>query len=82
MKAWLGFFTVLVVPSPKFQCQEVGSPMVVSANCTVWPGPGVVGLKTKVACEDAAMTVSVFVDFFDVVLSAAMRVIFRNPAAE
>ena len=31
-KAWLGFFAVLVDPSPKPHCQEVGLPEVVSAN--------------------------------------------------
>jgi hypothetical protein len=81
MNAWLGFFEVLVAPSPKFHRQEVGPPEVVSANCTVCPGPGVVGLWTKVAAEGAGITVRVFVALFEVVPLAAMRVIFRNPEA-
>jgi hypothetical protein len=72
---------VLVAPSPKFHCHEVGFPEVVSANCTVCPGPGVVGLKTKVAGEGEGITVRVLVAFFEVVLLAAMRVILRNPEA-
>jgi hypothetical protein len=31
---WLGFWTVLVDPSPKLHCQEVGEPVEVSVNCT------------------------------------------------
>jgi hypothetical protein len=81
MKAWLGFFAVLVAPSPKFHCQEVGFPEVVSANCTDCPGPGVAGLKTKVAGEGKGITVRVLVALFEVVLLATMRVIFRNPGA-
>jgi len=76
---WLGFLAVLVAPSPKLHCQEVGPPEVVSANCTVCPGPGVVGLKTNVAGESAGTTVTVFVAFFEMVLLAATRVILRNP---
>ncbi len=72
---------MLVAPSPKFHCQEVGLPEVVSANCTVCPGPGVVGLKTKVAGEGEGMTVRVFVAFFEVVPLAAVRVTLRNPEA-
>jgi hypothetical protein len=81
LKAWLGFFAALVAPSPNFHCQVVGFPEVVSANCTVCPGPGIVGLKTNVAGEGEGITVSVFVTFFEVVLLAAMRVTFRNPEA-
>jgi hypothetical protein len=35
---------VLVVPSPKFHCQEVGDPVEVSVNCTAWPAVGDAGL--------------------------------------
>jgi hypothetical protein len=38
---------VLVDPSPKFHCHEVGDPVDVSVNCTVWPATGEVGLKLK-----------------------------------
>jgi len=33
-KVWLGFWAVLVAPSPKFHCQDVGKPVDVSVNCT------------------------------------------------
>jgi hypothetical protein len=46
---WLGFWAVLVVPSPKFHDQEVGLPADVSVNCTDWPAAGEVGLKVKEA---------------------------------
>jgi hypothetical protein len=35
---------VLVEPSPKFHCQEVGVPVEVSVNWTVCPTLGVAGL--------------------------------------
>jgi len=44
VKAWLGFWEVLVPPSPKFHCQEVGLPVDVSANATDCPAAGDVGL--------------------------------------
>ena len=44
VKAWLGFWDVLVVPSPKFHSQEVGDPADVSVNWTTCPATGEVGL--------------------------------------
>jgi hypothetical protein len=41
---WLGFWLVLVDPSPKFHCQEVGAPTEVSVNCTACPAAGEAGL--------------------------------------
>jgi hypothetical protein len=82
MKAWLGFFEVLVAPSPKSHLQDEGDPGVVSANWTVWPGPGVDGLKTKVAGEGAGMTVRVLDVFFETVPLFAVSVIRRNPGVE
>jgi hypothetical protein len=32
IKEWLGFWTVLVDPSPKFHCHEVGEPVDLSRN--------------------------------------------------
>jgi hypothetical protein len=49
---WLGFWAVLVPPSPKFHCQEVGFPVEVSVNCTVWPAIGEAGLYVKAAARD------------------------------
>lgn len=43
MNVWLGFWAVLVAPSPKFHCHEVGEPVEVSVNCTAWPATGEVG---------------------------------------
>jgi hypothetical protein len=31
---WLGFWEVLVPPSPKFHCHDVGLPVDVSVYCT------------------------------------------------
>jgi hypothetical protein len=72
---------VLVAPSPKSHRQEVGLPEVVSANWTFCPGPGVEGLKTKVAGEGAGKTVSVRDAFFETVPLPAVRIILRNPEA-
>ena len=44
VKAWLGFWAVLVFPSPKFHCQELGLPVDVSVNWTDCPAAGDVGL--------------------------------------
>jgi len=44
VKAWLGFWEVLVDPSLKFHCQKVGPPVDVSVNCTAWPAVGEAGL--------------------------------------
>jgi hypothetical protein len=60
-KAWLGFWAVLVAPSPKFHSQEVGLPAEVSVNCTDCPAAGEAGLKVKDAVGvDAGLTVSVW----------------------
>ena len=44
VKVWLGFRIVLVVPSLKFHCQDVGLPIDVSVNCIAWPATGEAGL--------------------------------------
>jgi hypothetical protein len=79
-KAWLGFLTVLVVPSPKSHCQEVGSPEVVSANCTTCFAVGEMGLNTKVAGSIAGMTVMVRLACLMLLTFLAISVIFLNPA--
>jgi hypothetical protein len=56
---WLGFLVVLVVPSPKCHCQEVGVPVEVSVNCTAWPAPGEDGLYVNEAEEAEGITVIV-----------------------
>lgn len=61
---WLGFLDVLTAPLPKFQFQEIGPPVDVSVNCTVWPASGAVGLKEKEAVRDVAEeTVIAWLDF-------------------
>jgi hypothetical protein len=40
---WLGFWYVLVTPSPKLHSQEEGVPADVSVNWTVCPAEGSVG---------------------------------------
>ena len=49
--AWLGSRDVLVVPSPKLYCQEVGDPVDVSVNCTAWPAAGDKGLYVNDAAR-------------------------------
>jgi hypothetical protein len=71
---------LLVEPSPNVHRQEVGPPAVVSANCTVCPGPGVVGLNANVAGIGACTTAIVRLAFFELVPLPATKVIFRNPA--
>ena len=44
VNVWLGFCAVLVAPSPKFHCHEVGVPVDVSVNATARPGAGKAGL--------------------------------------
>jgi hypothetical protein len=41
---WLGFWYVLVTPSPKFHSQKEGVPAEVSVNCTACPTAGEAGL--------------------------------------
>lgn len=59
VKTCVGFFAVLVPPSPKSHSQEVGSPADVSANITVCPIVGEAGLNAKVAVAGAGMMVIV-----------------------
>ena len=77
-----GFLALLVDPSPKSHFQEVGSPDVVSANWTVCPGPGVVGLKMKDAEVAAGMMVMLLDDVREPVLLLATKLTFRNPAVK
>ena len=65
MKTCVGFFAVLVAPSPKSHCQEVGSPGVVSANITDCPTAGEVGLNTKDAVDGAGMIAIVLIVLFE-----------------
>jgi hypothetical protein len=73
--AWLGFLTVLVAPSPKFHCQEVGLPEDVSANCMICPTLGEDGLYTNDAVAAAGTIVIVLFALLEPELFVAMRVI-------
>jgi hypothetical protein len=73
--AWLGFWAVLVVPSPKFHCQEVGDPVEVSENCTACPAIGAAGEKVKEDdSTDMDATVSVWLPYFGPELEPAVSV--------
>jgi hypothetical protein len=53
---WVGSFSVLVQPSPKFQAQAVGLPVDVSVNVTVCPARGAEGVNVKLARGAAAVS--------------------------
>jgi hypothetical protein len=66
---------VLVAPSPKFHCQDVGEPVEVSVNCTACPAAGDAGLKLKDAeGMDKGFTVSVWLAVFVPELLIAFKV--------
>ena len=46
-KACVGFWAVELKPSPKSHDHDVGPPVEVSVNCTVWPAEGDGGEKVK-----------------------------------
>jgi hypothetical protein len=72
---WLGFWAVLVDPSPKFHCHEVGGPEEVSVNCTACPAVGEAGLNVKDAeSVDEGSTVSVWLAVFVPELVLAFKV--------
>jgi hypothetical protein len=52
-KACVGLWAVELNPSPKSHDHEVGPPVDVSVNWTVWPGEGDGGLKEKLAAGPA-----------------------------
>jgi hypothetical protein len=72
-KMWLGFWAVLVEPSPKFHSQEVGLPVDTSVNWTAWPGTGLEGAKLNEA-ESKVMdaTVSVRLPYLEPELQLAV----------
>ena len=63
--AWVGCFTVEVVPSPKSQDQDAGEPVEVSMNWTVRMTFPLVGFPLKEAlggAVDAGLIVNVFAE--------------------
>jgi hypothetical protein len=72
---WLGLCAVLVAPSPKFHCQEVGLPVEVSVNCTACPVTGEAGLYVKDAVSaDAGNTATVRLTFLEPELLLTVKV--------
>jgi hypothetical protein len=76
---WLGFWAVLVPPSPKFHCQDVGVPAEVSVNCTDCPMTGEAGLLVKEAAR-AAVTVTVLVALLDPEAFVTVKLTVLDPA--
>ena len=75
VKEWTGFCDVLVEPSPKFHCPDVGLPAEVSVNCTACPGAGEAGLLVKDAVSaEAGATLRSWVRVLELVLLLAIRV--------
>jgi hypothetical protein len=66
---------VLVVPSPKFHCQEVGEFVDVSVNWTACPAVGVAGLYVNDAAPAEGMTVTVRLLVLAPALLVAVRLI-------
>jgi hypothetical protein len=60
VKVWLGFFEVLLPPSPKLQDQLVGELVEVSVKFTARGAVPLVGLALKLATGPGAVTVIVF----------------------
>jgi len=54
VKAWVGFWLLLVPPSPKFQAQEVGVLVEVSVKVTLWPVTGAAGENVNDAAGTTA----------------------------
>jgi len=50
-KAWVGLCAVELYPSPKSHDHDVGEPVDVSVNWTVWPAEGDAGVNEKVAVK-------------------------------
>jgi len=55
---WLGFWDVLMDPSPKLQDHAVGLPVEVSVKAIVWPVVGALGEKVKAATGTVAAAVT------------------------
>ena len=70
---------MLVEPSLKSHCQEVGPPVDVSVNCTDRPVAGEAGLKVKEAVS-AVATVTVRLTLFEPEPLVAVKVTVFDPA--
>jgi len=79
VNVWLGFWDVLVAPSLKFHCQELGPPVDVFVNWTACPAVGVAGLKVNDAVS-AVATVTVRLALLEPEPLATVRVTAFDPA--
>ena len=78
----MGFFDVLVPPSPKVQAHAVGVLVEASVKVTVWPTTGVAGAKLKAAegATTAGLTVTVWLAVLDPPELVAVRLTVKVPA--
>jgi hypothetical protein len=74
LKVWLGFFTLLVPPSPKLQDQLVGELVEVSVKLTARGAVPLVGLALKPATGAGEVTVIVFEVLLEPLLLEAVKV--------
>jgi len=65
---------VLVVPSPKCHCQEVGDPVDVSVNWTDCPALGGLGLYLNDAAKPEGITMIVRLSFPDPAPMRAVKI--------
>lgn len=73
---------MLVDPSPKVQDQNVGVPVEVSVNPTVWLVVGALGEKLKPAKGGATLTVRALLTLLEPPSLLVLRVTVNSPAAE
>ncbi|MCG7851115.1 MAG: hypothetical protein MIO92_01190 [Methanosarcinaceae archaeon] len=78
---WLGFCEVLVPPSPKFHCHEVGPPVEVSVNATACPGVGKAGLNVNEATSPVVPTLTVRLTLLVPESFVAVRITAYDPEA-
>jgi hypothetical protein len=70
---------VLVPPSPKLHCQEVGLPVEVSVNCTACPATGEAGVYVKDAVSVAAGRIlTVWLVLLEPVLPLTVKVTVKD----
>ena len=75
---------MLEVPSPKFQVHETGVLLEASANATVWPMVGALGVTLKAATGliTMAVTGTVLLVVLEPAALRTVRVTEKVPAAE
>jgi hypothetical protein len=74
---------VLVRPSPKFHCQEVGVPVEVSKKLIVCPRTGVLGVYVKSAMSvEAGATMMLRLTLVELEALVTARIMLKVPATE